>query len=76
MGVPCAPAKKRAKADSDEEDDGVNSETLEGLSGDDIIDTSNIIAGGRRARRGRPTSFAAAIAKYAATNPDDDSDED
>jgi hypothetical protein len=40
------------------------------LSGDEV-DTSNIIEGGRRARRGRPVSFT-----YAANDSDEDSDED
>ena len=46
---------------------------VENLSGDEV-DTSNIIEGGRRTRRGRPTSFAQTV--YTANDSDDDSDDD
>ena len=61
--------KKKKKSD-DSDDDSVNSDVVDDLSGDEV-DTSNIIEGGRRARRGRPVSFA-----YAANDSDEDSDED
>ena len=66
------PVKKKKKKSKDSDDeDSVNSDVIEDLSGDEV-DTSNIIAGGRRARRGRATSFV----QYTATNDSDDSDED
>ena len=64
--------KKKRKSGDGSDDDSVNSDVVEDLSGDEV-DTSNIIAGGRRSRRGRPTSFAQA---YTANNDDSDSDED
>ena len=67
---PVKKKKKKKSKDSDDED-SVNSDVIEDLSGDEV-DTSNIIAGGRRARRGRATSFV----QYTATNDSDDSDED
>ena len=66
------PVKKKKKKSKDSDDeDSVNSDVIEDLSGDEV-DTSNIIAGGRRARRGRATSFV----QYTATNDSDDCDED
>jgi hypothetical protein len=62
--------KKKKKKSDDSDDDSVNSDVVDDLSGDEV-DTSNIIEGGRRARRGRPVSFA-----YAANDSDEDSDED
>jgi hypothetical protein len=62
--------KKKKKKSDDSDDDSVNSDVVEDLSGDEV-DTSNIIEGGRRARRGRPVSFT-----YAANDSDEDSDED
>ena len=64
--------KKKKKSGDDSDDDSVNSEVVEDLSGDEV-DTSNIIEGGRRARRGRLVSFT-----YAnnLADSDDDSDED
>ena len=62
--------KKKKKNTDDSDDDSVNSDVVDDLSGDEV-DTSNIIEGGRRARRGRPVSFA-----YAANDSDEDSDED
>ena len=48
----------------------VNSDVVEDLSGDEV-DTSNIIEGGRRSRKGRATVFT-----YTATDLAEDSDED
>jgi hypothetical protein len=62
--------KKKKKKSDDSDDDSVNSDVVDDLSGDEV-DTSNIIEGGRRARRGRPVSFT-----YAANDSDEDSDED
>ena len=62
--------KKKKKSGDDSDDDSVNSDVVEDLSGDEV-DTSNIIEGGRRARRGRPVSF-----QYQPTADDEDSDED
>ena len=62
--------KKKKKSGDDSDDDSVNSDVVEDLSGDEV-DTANIIAGGRRARRGRPVSF-----QYQPTADDEDSDED
>ena len=61
---------KKTKKSDDSDDDSVNSDVVDDLSGDEV-DTSNIIEGGRRARRGRPVSFT-----YAANDSDEDSDED
>ena len=55
-----AEGKKPAKDDDDDDDagdsdaDSVDSDCVDDLSGDEV-DVSNIIEGGRRARRGRPT---------------------
>jgi hypothetical protein len=65
--------KKKKKKSADSDSDSVNSDVVENLSGDEV-DTSNIIEGGRRARRGRPTSFAQTV--YTANDSDDDSDDD
>jgi hypothetical protein len=62
--------KKKKKKSDDSDDDSVNSDVVDDLSGDEV-DTSNIIEGGRGARRGRPVSFT-----YAANDSDEDSDED
>jgi hypothetical protein len=62
--------KKKKKSEDSDDEDSVNSDVVEDLSGDEV-DTSNIIEGGRRARRGRPVSFT-----YAANDSEDDSDED
>lgn len=71
--VPKKKKTKKKSGDDSNDEDSVNSDVVEDLSGDEV-DTSNIIQGGRRTRRGRPTSFASA--QYAATNDDSDSDED
>ena len=53
-----AEGKKPAKDDDDDDDDGdsdadsVDSDCVDDLSGDEV-DVSNIIEGGRRARRGQ-----------------------
>ena len=65
--------KKKKKKSADSDSDSVNSDVVENLSGDEV-DTSNIIEGGRRTRRGRPTSFAQTV--YTANDSDDDSDDD
>jgi hypothetical protein len=63
----------KKKAEGGDDEDSVNSDVVEDLSGDEV-DTSNIIEGGRASRRGRATSFAQA--QYAAADSDEDSDED
>jgi len=72
-----AEGKKPAKDDDDDGDDdgdsdadSVDSECVDDLSGDEV-DVSNIIEGGRRARRGRPTTF-----DYAKAGPAFGSDSD
>jgi len=62
--------KKKKKKKSDDDNDSVNSDVVDDLSGDEV-DTSNIIEGGRRSRKGRATTF-----QYTATDLGDDSDED
>ena len=68
---------KPAREDDDDEDDSdadsVDSECVDDLSGDEV-DASNIIEGGRRARRGRPTTFTAEM--YAKAGPAFGSDSD
>ena len=69
--------KKASKGDDDDDDsddDGsVDSECIDDLSGDEV-DTSNIIAGGRSSRRGRPTVFTAQM--YAQGGLGSDSDDE
>ena len=69
--------KKPAREDDDDDDDSdadsVDSECVDDLSGDEV-DASNIIEGGRRARRGRPTTFTAEM--YAKAGPAFGSDSD
>ena len=62
--------KKKKSKGSDDDNDSVNSDVVDDLSGDEV-DTSNIIEGGRRSRKGRATSF-----QYTATDLGEDSDED
>ena len=62
--------KKKKKSKGSDDDDSVNSDVVEDLSGDEV-DTSNIIEGGRRSRKGRATVFT-----YTATDLAEDSDED
>ena len=62
--------KKKKKKSKGSDDDSVNSDVVDDLSGDEV-DTSNIIEGGRRSRKGRATSF-----QYTATDLGEDSDED
>jgi hypothetical protein len=62
--------KKKKKKSDDSDDDSVNSDVVDDLSGDEV-DTSNIIEGGRRSRKGRATTF-----QYTATDLGEDSDED
>ena len=45
--------RRRRRRSADSDSDSVNSDVVEDLSGDEV-DTSNIIEGGRRTRRGRP----------------------
>ena len=70
--------KKASKGDDDDDDDSdddgsVDSECIDDLSGDEV-DTSNIIAGGRSSRRGRPTVFTAQM--YAQSGLGSDSDDE
>ena len=70
--------KKASKGDDDDDDDSdddgsVDSECIDDLSGDEV-DTSNIIAGGRSSRRGRPTVFTAQM--YAQGGLGSDSDDE
>ena len=71
-----AEGKKPAKDDDDDDDagdsdaDSVDSDCVDDLSGDEV-DVSNIIEGGRRARRGRPPTF-----DYAKAGPAFGSDSD
>ena len=62
--------KKKKKKSKGSDDDSVNSDVVDDLSGDEV-DTSNIIEGGRRSRKGRATTF-----QYTATDLGEDSDED
>jgi hypothetical protein len=62
--------KKKQSKGSDDDNDSVNSDVVDDLSGDEV-DTSNIIEGGRRSRKGRATTF-----QYTATDLGEDSDED
>ena len=62
--------KKKESKGSDDDNDSVNSDVVDDLSGDEV-DTSNIIEGGRRSRKGRATTF-----QYTATDLGEDSDED
>lgn len=75
------PPRKKAKQEHDAEE---VAEEVEGLSGDEV-DESNIIKGGRAARRGRPNHLANATRSAQNTpaapapapkKPGEDSDED
>jgi hypothetical protein len=70
---PTTSGKAAKDEDSDSDADSVDSECVDDLSGDEV-DASNIIEGGRRARRGRPTTFTAAM--YAAAPLGSDSDDE
>ena len=65
-----AKVEKKKKKSKGSDDDSVNSDVVDDLSGDEV-DTSNIIEGGRRSRKGRATTF-----QYTATDLGEDSDED
>jgi hypothetical protein len=66
-----APVEDSGSDGDDSDADSVDSECVENLSGDEV-DASNIIEGGRRARRGRPTTFTAEMYAKVALGSDSD----